>query len=56
MNGCIRTEEKREITPTELVRWLNSQMFGVLTDPETNTTIRPLVCANTLAFWKKVIS
>jgi hypothetical protein len=28
----------------------------VLTDPGPNTTIRPLVCANTLAFWKKAIS
>ena len=49
-------EEKREITPTELVRWLNLRTFGVLTDPGPNTTIRPLVRANTLAFWKKAIS
>jgi len=49
-------EEKREITPTELVRWLNLRTFGVLTDPGPNTLIRPLVRANTLAFWKKAIS
>jgi len=47
--------ELREVTPTELVRWLNMRTFGV-TDPGPNTTIRPLVRANTLAFWKKAIS
>jgi hypothetical protein len=49
-------EEKREITPTELVRWLNLRTFGVLTDTGPNTTISPLVGANTLVFWKKAIS
>ena len=48
-------DEKRQITPTELVRWLNMRTFGS-TDPEPNATIRPLVRANTLAFWKKAIS
>jgi hypothetical protein len=47
--------EMRQVTPTELVRWLNMRTFGV-TDPGPNTTIRPLVRANTLAFWKKAIS
>ena len=48
-------DKKRQITPTELVRWLNMRTFGS-TDPEPNATIRPLVRANTLAFWKKAIS
>ncbi len=47
--------EMRQVTPSELVRWLNMQTFGV-TDPGPNTTIWPLVRANTLAFWKKAIS
>ena len=47
--------ELRQVTPTELVRWLNLRTFGV-TDPGPNTAIRPLVRANTLAFWKKSIS
>ncbi len=33
----------------------NFEPIGV-TDPGPNTAIRPLVHANTLAFWKKVIS
>jgi hypothetical protein len=47
--------EMRQVTPTELVRWLNMRTFGV-TDPGPNTNIWPLVCASTLAFWKKAIS
>jgi hypothetical protein len=47
--------EMRQGTPTELVRWLNMRTFGI-TDPGPNTTIRPLVLANTLPFWKKAIS
>ncbi len=49
-------KELREITPTELVRCLTLQTFGVLSDLGPNTTIHPLVCVNTLAFWKKAIS
>ena len=48
-------DEKRQITPKELVRWLNMRTFGS-PNPEPNVTIRPLVRANTLAFWKKAIS
>ena len=44
-----------EVTPTELVRWLNMRTFGI-TDPGPNTTIQPLVRENTLAFWKNEIS
>ena len=48
-------EEKRQVTPAELVRWFNIRTFGV-SDPPVVGTIRPLVRANTLAFWKKAIS
>ena len=48
-------EEKRQVTPDELLRWLNMRTFGVA-DPAPDTTIRPLVRANTIAFWKKAIS
>jgi hypothetical protein len=49
-------EEKRQITPEELVRWLSMRTFGTTNPSEPNVTIRPLVRANTLAFWKKAIS
>ena len=48
-------DEKRQVTPEEMVRWLNLRTFGV-PDPGPNESIRPLVRANTLAFWKKAIS
>ena len=49
-------KEKRQITPEELVRWLSMRTFGTTNPSEPNVTIRPLVRANTLAFWKKAIS
>ena len=42
--------EKRQVTPEELLRWLNVQAFGI-PDPAPDTRIRPLVRANTIAFW-----
>ena len=47
--------EKRQVTPEELLRWLNVRTFGI-PDPAPDTRIRPLVRANTIAFWKKAIS
>lgn len=47
--------EKRQVTPEELMRWLNIRAFGVA-DPPPDTTVKPLVRANTIAFWKKAIS
>jgi hypothetical protein len=49
-------DEKRQVTPEELVRWLNLQTFGVPNPGPDDESIRPLVRANTLAFWKKAIS
>jgi hypothetical protein len=49
-------DEKRQVTPEELVRWLNLQTFGVPNPGPDDESIQPLVCANTLAFWKKAIS
>jgi hypothetical protein len=50
-------DEKRQVTPEELVRWLNLRTFGVPSNPgPDDELIRPLVRANTLAFWKKAIS
>jgi hypothetical protein len=49
-------EELRQVTPTELMRWLNIRTFGVPDPAVRDLTIRPLVRANTLAFWKKAIS
>jgi hypothetical protein len=49
--------ELREVTPTELMRWLNVRTFGVVHGRGTDVaSIRPLVRANTLAFWKKALS
>ena len=48
--------EMRQVTPTELVRWLNLRTFGVPNPGPDDELIRPLVHANTLAFWKKAIS
>ena len=47
--------EKRQVTPEELMRWLHIRTFGI-EDPTPDTTRRPLVRANTIAFWKKAIS
>ena len=47
---------KRQVTPEELVRWLNLRTFGVPNPGPDDESIRPLVRANTLAFWKKAIS
>jgi hypothetical protein len=48
-------DEKRQVTPAEMVRWLNVRTFGV-PNPGSEESIRPLVRAHTLAFWKKAIS
>ena len=48
-------DEKRQVTPEEMVRRLNLRTFGG-PDPGPDESIRPLVRANTLAFWKKAIS
>ena len=51
--GRVYTDnEKRQVTPEELMRWLNIRTFGV-PDPGPQLAIRPLVRANTVAFWKK---
>ena len=48
--------EKRQVAPEELgMRKLNIRTFGV-PDPGPQMAIRPLVRANTVAFWKKAIS
>ena len=45
--GRVYTEnEKRQVTPEELMRWLNIRTWPQM-------AIRPLVHANTVAFWKK---
>ncbi|KAI2497781.1 hypothetical protein MHU86_16723 [Fragilaria crotonensis] len=54
-NRVYTEAEKRQVTPEELLRWLNMRRFGV-PDPAPDTMIRPLVRANTIAFWKKAIS
>ena len=47
--------EKRQVNPEEMMRWLNNRAFGVpVRDPDV--FIKPLVRANTVAFWKKAIS
>ena len=52
--GRVYTDnEKRQVTPEELMRWLNIRTFGV-PDPGPQLAIRPLVRANTVAFWKKL--
>jgi hypothetical protein len=54
---CEYTDnEKRQVMPEELVRWLNLQTFGLPNPGPDDESIRPLVCANTLAFWKQAIS
>jgi hypothetical protein len=47
--------EKRRVTPRELILWLNIRTFGD-PDPAPDLVIKPLVRANTVAFWKKAIS
>ncbi|KAI2508146.1 hypothetical protein MHU86_6319 [Fragilaria crotonensis] len=54
-NRVYTEAEKRQVTPEELLRWLNMRTFGV-PDPAPDTMIQPLVRANTIAFWKKAIS
>jgi hypothetical protein len=54
-NRVYTDAEKRQVTPEELLRWLNLRTFGI-PDPAPDTRIRPLVRANTIAFWKKAIS
>ncbi len=51
-NRVYSDAEKRQVTPEELLRWLNLHTFGI-PDPAPDTRIRPLVRANTIAFWKK---
>ena len=49
-------DEKRQVTPAEMVRWLNVRTFGV-PNPGSEESIRLLVVrAHTLALWKKAIS
>ena len=48
-------DQLREVTPEELMRWLNIQTFGIA-DAGRDIAVKPLVRANTLAFWKKAIS
>ena len=47
--------EKRRVTPGELICWLNIPTFGD-PDPAPDLVIKPLVHANTVAFWKKALS
>ena len=49
-------DEKRQVTPDELVRWFNLRTFGATNPGPDDESIRPLVRANTLALWKKAIS
>ena len=46
----------REVTPAEMVRWMNLKTFGVAKRARNTDTVRPMVRANSLAFWKKAIS
>ncbi len=48
-------EENWQITPDELVRWLGIKTVGTTNWSEPNVAICLVlvVCANTMAFWKK---
>jgi hypothetical protein len=48
--------ELREVTPAEMIRWMNLKTFGVPERARNADTVRPMVRANTLAFWKNAIS
>ena len=48
--------ELREVTPAEMIRWMNLKTFGVPERARNADAVRPMVRANTLAFWKKAIS
>jgi hypothetical protein len=48
-------EELRQVTPEELMRWLNIRTFGVA-DAGRDMVIKPMGRASTLAFWKKAVS
>jgi hypothetical protein len=43
----------QEVTPAEMVRWMNLKTFGVPERARNSDTVRPMVRANSLAFWKK---
>ena len=45
--------ELREVTPAEMIRWMNLKTFGVPKRARNSDTVRPMVRANSLAFWKK---
>jgi hypothetical protein len=47
--------ELQEVTPAEMVRWMNLRTFGVPERARNSDTVRPMVRANTLAFWKKAV-
>jgi hypothetical protein len=54
--GRVYSEnKKRQVTPEELMRWLNIRTFGV-PKPGSQMAIQFLVRANTVAYWKKAIS
>ena len=48
--------ELREVTPAEMVRWMNLRTFGSPEHARNSDTVRPMVRANTLAFWKMAVT